>query len=197
MKHVTSNHLSFHIREFQTKSPVVLDTSIAYDSMLFHHCVSLRQSNHLCHLKLKRTNMKTLWRRFAQSSIVSFSLFFCRSLTSSTGRSWSHSRSWLKNSQPRTDKQQHDAYFNGLLVFCTDAHPTLAVCMQYILYFHGEMFLIMPGSRQGLDRFKAPGLMQSGMTHLIDQTYSLTDRVDEFWRPPPPTPPPVISQGRQ
>lgn len=54
----------------------------------------------------------------------------------------------------------------------------------YTIFPFGEMFLIMPGSRQGLDRFKAPGLMQSGMRHLIDQTYSLTYRVAEFWRDP-------------
>lgn len=54
----------------------------------------------------------------------------------------------------------------------------------------------MPGSRQGVDRFKAAGLMQSGMTHVIDQSYSLTYRVDAFWRDHP-TPAPVFSQPRQ
>jgi len=40
----------------------------------------------------------------------------------------------------------------------------------YTIFPFGEMFLIRPGRRKGLDRFKAPGLMLSGITHLIEQT---------------------------
>lgn len=67
--------------------------------------------------------------------------FFSRSSTWLTGKNWSHFRSWLKNWQPRIDKQMHNPYFNQSSSFCTDAHPTLAVCMQYIIYFHlGKCF---------------------------------------------------------
>lgn len=31
------------------------------------------------------------------------------------------------------------------------------------------MFLTMPGLRKGLEKFKAPGLKQSGITHIIEQ----------------------------
>lgn len=93
---------------------------------------------HLCNLK--KWHRKKLFQRALVNHCFVF-VFFCRSLTSSTGKSWCRCRSWSKNSQPRTDKQQRHTYFIGLLVFCTDAHPTLAVCMQYILYFHlGKCF---------------------------------------------------------
>lgn len=31
------------------------------------------------------------------------------------------------------------------------------------------MFLTMPGLRKGLEKFKAPGLKQSGITRIIEQ----------------------------
>lgn len=48
----------------------------------------------------------------------------------------------------------------------------------YTIFPFGEMFLIRPGRRKGLDRFKAPGLMLSGITHLIEQT---TDQHKRKW----------------
>lgn len=92
-----------------------------------------------------------------------------RSSTWLTERSWCHYRSWLRSSPLRTDKQQCNSLCH-CSSFCTDTHPTLAVCMQYNTRFPlGEMFLLTPGKRKGFDRFKALGLILSGITDLISK----------------------------
>lgn len=39
----------------------------------------------------------------------------------------------------------------------------------YNIFPVGEMFLTMPGLRKGLEKSKAPGLKQSGITHINEQ----------------------------
>lgn len=54
--------------------------------------------------------------------------------------------------------------FIGLVVFAQiPAPPWLYVCSMYYISIWGNV-LIRPGRRKGLDRFKAPGLMLSGIT---------------------------------
>lgn len=73
--------------------------------------------------------------------ISPFPLSFYRSSTSLTGKSWCHFRSWLKNWQPRIDKQQHNPYFIGLLVFAQiPTPPWLYVCSIYYISIWGNVF---------------------------------------------------------
>lgn len=73
--------------------------------------------------------------------ISPFPLSLYRSSTSLTGKSWCHFRSWSKNWQPRIDKQQHNPYFIGLLVFAQiPTPPWLYGCSIYYISIWGNVF---------------------------------------------------------